>query len=156
MKVSEVMSQKIIAVRPSTTLAALIELFCNFHSFPLVPVIDEHKILIGVVSFQQLVESFSNSAQDILRTVPFVDEYNVDIFEMDITAEIGELCIVYDFMQTTFITVKNDSSLEEAYRLMKLHQCQQLPVVDSQNQLLGMIGAFDILLALFRQKGVIK
>ena len=155
MKVSEVMTQKIIAVRRSTTLAELIELFRHFHSFPLVPVVDEYNALIGVVSFRRIVEAFRTSGQDILKTIPFVDEHHTDIFDMDITPEIGELCIIDDLMQTKFVTVNQDSSIEEAYRLMQVHQGEQLPVVDSENKLVGMIGLFDILLALFREKGVI-
>lgn len=156
MKVSEVMNQKIIAVRRSTTLAELIELFCHFHSFPLVPVINEGSVLIGVVSFRRLIQAFSASSHDILKTVAFVDEHHLEIFDMDITPEIGELCIVDDLMQTKFIAINQDSSIEEAYRLMQVHQREQFPVIDSKNRLVGMIGAFDILLALFREKGVIK
>ena len=55
MKVSQVMNQKIIAVHRSTTLTELIELFRHFHSFPLVPVVDEQNRLIGVVSFQRII-----------------------------------------------------------------------------------------------------
>ncbi len=156
MKISEVMNQKIIAVNRATSLTELIEFFRHFHSFPLVPVVDEHNILIGVVSFRQLIEAFYTSSQDILKTIPFLDENHTNIFDIDITPEIGELCIVDDLMQTRFITVNQDLSLEEAYRLMQVHQMEQFPVVDSENKLLGMIGEFDILLALFKQKGVIK
>jgi len=156
MKVSEVMNQKIIAVHRQTTLAELIELFRHFHSFPLVPVVDEQNRLIGVVSFQRIIEAFRTSSHDILKTVPFVDEPHLDIFDMDITPEIGELCIVDDLMQTKFVTVNQDSSIQEAYRLMQLHKAEQIPIIDSKNQLVGMIGTFDILLALFREKGVIK
>ncbi len=156
MKVSNVMNQKIIAVSRSTSLAELIELFCHFHSFPLVPVVDGHNTLIGVVSFQGIIEAFRTSSQDILKTVPFVDEHHLDIFDIDVTPEIGQLCLVDDIMQTKFVTINQDSSIEEAYRLMQLHQNEQLPVVDSENKLVGVIGTFDILLALFREKGVIK
>ncbi|MFC1592387.1 CBS domain-containing protein [Candidatus Omnitrophota bacterium] len=156
MNVSQVMNQKIIAVNRSTTLSELVELFRNFHTFPLVPVIDKDKILIGVVSFKGLVEAFSSSGQDILKTVPFLDENHTDIFDMDITLEVGELCIVDDFVQTKFVTINQDSTIQEAYRIMQVHKCEQLPVIDSQNKLVGMVGLFDILLAIFRQKGVIK
>ncbi|MFH1577497.1 MAG: CBS domain-containing protein, partial [Candidatus Omnitrophota bacterium] len=155
MKVSQVMTQKIIAVNRSTTLAELIELFRRFHSFPLVPVVDKDNVLVGVVSFRRLIESFHTSGQDILRGMPFVDEHRMDIFDIDITPEVGELCIVDDLVQTKFVTVADDLSIEEAYRLMQLHQSEQLPVVDSKNKLVGMIGVFDILLSIFQQKGVI-
>ena len=156
MKVSEVMNQKIIAVNRSTSLAELIELFRHFHSFPLVPVVDEQHSLIGVVYFRQLIETFRASSHDILKTIAFVDEHHQEIFDLDITPEIGELCIVDDLMQTKFVTINQDSPIEESYRLMQLHQKTQLPVVDAENKLVGIIGEFDILLALFREKGVIK
>ena len=156
MKVSEVMNQKIIAVHRRTSLAELIELFRHFHSFPLVPVVDEQNSLIGVVSFQRIIEAFRTSSHDILKTVPFVDEPHLDIFDMDITPEIGELCIVDDLMQTQFVTINQDSSIQEAYRLMQVHKAEQIPVIDSEKKLVGMIGTFDILLALFREKGVIQ
>jgi len=156
MKVSQVMNQKIIAVKRSTTLAELIGLFQSFHSFPLVPVVDQQGTLIGVVSFQRLVEAFRTSSQDLLKTIPFVDEHHLDIFDMDLTSEIGELCIVDDLMQTKFLSISQDSSIEEVYRLMQVHQIEQLPVIDSENKLVGMIGAFDIFLALFKEKGIIQ
>jgi len=155
MKASKVMNQKIIAVNRSTTLSALIESFRNFHSFPLVPVVDKKNTLIGVVSFKGLVEAFSSSGQDILKTIAFVDEHHADIFDLDITPEVGELCIVDDFMQTKFVTINQDSSIEEAYRIMQLHKCEQLPVVDAGGKLVGVIGLFDILLSIFCEKGVI-
>jgi predicted transcriptional regulator len=155
MNVHEVMNQKIIAVRRSTTLAELIELFHNFHSFPLVPVVDEHNTLVGVVSFRQLIEAFRISSQDILKTVPFVDEHHMDIFDIDVTPEIGQLCLVDDLIQTKFVKINRDSPIEKAYQFMQLHRIDQLPVVDSEDKLVGMIGEFDILLSLFKEKGVI-
>ena len=151
MKVSEVMNLK-----KFDNLSHCPEFFRHFHSFPLVPVVDEHNILIGVVSFQRIIEAFHTSGQDLLKAVAFVDEHHLDIFDMDITPEIGQLCLVDDLMQTKFVTINQDSSLEEAYQFMQLHKSEQLPVVDSENKLVGMLGAFDILLALFREKGVIK
>ena len=80
MKVSEVMTQKMIAVSRSTSLRELIELFRHFHSFPLVPVVDKGNNLVGVVSFRRLIEAFSASTHDILKTVAFIDEPHLDIF----------------------------------------------------------------------------
>ena len=156
MKVSDVMTQDIIAVKRSTTLRELIKLFCKFHSFPLVPVIDKNNLLIGVVSFKNLIETFRTTSHDIIKTIPFIDDDHRDIFDVDIPPEIGELCIVDDFMQAKFIAINKDSSIDEAYRIMFLHQCEKLPVVDSDQKIVGMIGEFDILLAIFREKGVIK
>ena len=156
MKVSEVMNPDIIAVKRSTSLAELIQFFRKFHSFPLVPVVDEKNTLIGIVSVRRLLEVFRTSGQDLLKGVAFIDEHNADIFNIEITPEVGELCIVDDIMQTKFLTVNQDASIEEAYRIMQVNQREQIAVVDFANKLVGIIGVFDIFLALFKEKGVIK
>ena len=83
-------------------------------------------------------------------------EHHADIFDLDITPEVGELCIVDDFMEDKFVTINQDSSIEEAYRIMQVHKREQLPVVDNEDKLVGVIGLFDILLSIFREKGVIQ
>ena len=155
MKVSEVMTQKMIVVSRSTSLSELIKLFRSFHSFPLVPVVDENNVLVGIVSFQRVIDAFTTTTPDIIKTVSYIDEQPLDIFDMDITPEIGELCIVDDFMDTKFVSVNKDTLIEEAYRLMQVHKCEHMPVVDSKNKLIGRIGIFDILLTLFKEKGLI-
>ncbi|MBL7081333.1 MAG: CBS domain-containing protein [Candidatus Omnitrophica bacterium] len=156
MKILEVMTQKVIAVKRSTSLFELIESFRSFHSFPLVPVTEENNNLVGTISFRNIMETFRSTSQKILITIPFVDKEELDLFDLEITPEMGTLCIVDDLMQTNFVSIKQDADIEEAHRLMQLHRQEQIPVVDEEGKLVGMIGMFDILLALFREKGVIK
>jgi len=39
---------------------------------------------------------------------------------------------------------------------MKIHNLERLPVVDAENQFVGMLGVFDIILAIFRERGILK
>lgn len=156
MQVKEIMSKEIITVRRSTTLKQLLEMFVKFHIFPLVPVVEKNNHLVGIVSFRNLVNAFQLRHSDILKTVPFLDEEEEDIFKAEFTEEIGSLVVAEDIMEKKFVAIQEDISLEEAYKLMKLHLKEEFPVVDKAGKLLGMIGIFDIVRHIFRQKGLIK
>jgi CBS domain-containing protein len=154
--VKDIETKKIIAVKRSTSLAELLGLFKNFHTFPLVPVVEEGDRLVGVVSFKNLIDVFRPSRPEILRTVPFLDEGRENIFEAELTEEMGSLLVVDDIMETNYLSIQEDANLKKAYDLMQLHSLNQLPVVDNQGRLTGIIGIFDIVLALFKERGIIN
>jgi len=156
MQVKEVMSKEVITVKRSTTLKQLLEIFAKFHIFPLVPVICENNLFVGIVSFRNLINVFQLRQSEILKAVPFVDEEEEDIFKVEFTEEMGNLVVAEDIMENKFISIQEDASLEEVYKLMKLHLKEEFPVVDRAGKLVGMIGIFDIVRHVFRQKGVIK
>lgn len=156
MQVKEIMSKDVIAVQRSTTLGELAKIFGAFHIFPLVPVVEKDKLLVGIVSFRNLIDTFNSYHPDVLKLVPFLDEEEADIFKMDITEDIGDLVVVGDIMEGEFISIPEDALLEEAYKLMRLHLKEEFPVVSKAGRLVGMVGIFDIVQAVFRQKGIIR
>jgi manganese-dependent inorganic pyrophosphatase len=154
MKVKDVIKKEIIKVKRSTSLKELLNLFKNFHTFPLVPVVDEEGYLLGVVYLGNLLEILKSPQAKFLKNVPFA-EVDEDIFDLELAPTMGDLILVDDIMDTHFVSLKEDTSLEEAYKIMRLHNQEQLPVVDEENRFLGIIGVFDIVLRMFQQKGVI-
>jgi len=156
MQVKEIMEKKVISVKPSTTLKQLLKTFSKFHIFPLVPVVDGRDHLVGIVSFRNLIDAFKAPEPQILKNVPFLDEKEEDIFKVEITKEMGDLVVVDDIMETKFISIREDVSLEETYKLARLHLKGELPVVDDKGRLVGMIGIFDIVRHIFHEKGVIE
>lgn len=155
MQVKEIMSKEVITVRRSTKLKELLGLFNKFHLFPLVPVVEENSRLIGIVSFRNLIDVFSPYRQEILKTVPFLDDREEDIFKVELTKDIGDLVIVEDIMETKFVFLQEDAALEEAFKLMKLHLKEEFLVTDKTGKLVGKIGIFDIIQRVFQEKGVI-
>lgn len=156
MLIKEIMSKEVITVWRSTTLKELLKIFGKFHIFPLVPVIEEDRRLVGLVFFRNLIDAFSSYHPDVLKLVPFLDEEETDIFKVDITEDIGNLVVVEDIMEREFISIPEDASIEEAYKLMRLHLKEEFPVVDKSGKLVGMVGIFDIIRTAFRQKGIIR
>lgn len=156
MQVKEIMEKKVISVKPSTTLKQLLKTFSKFHIFPLVPVVDGKEHLVGIVSFRNLIEAFKPPEPQILKSVPFVDEKEQNIFKMEITKEMGDLVVVDNIMETKFISIREDTSLEEAYKMASINLKSELPVVDDKGRLVGMIGIFDIVRHIFYEKGIIE
>ncbi|MEW6075647.1 MAG: CBS domain-containing protein [Candidatus Omnitrophota bacterium] len=156
MLIKEIMSKNVITVKRNTTLKALLKIFIKFHIFPLVPVVDAQGHLAGIVSFRNLLNVFRPYNPEVLKAVPFLDEEEgEDIFHIDLTEEIGDLVVVEDIMEKKVVSLTEEATLEEAFNLMKMHLKEEFPVVDKGGRLVGMIGIFDIIREVFRQKGVV-
>ena len=96
----------------------------------------------------------------ILPVVPDADGYFLveidhDVFDLEPAPAMGDLIIVDDIMDTHFFSVGEGESLQKAYKLMRLHKKECLPVVDGAGKLLGIVGVFDIILRMFQEKGIL-
>ena len=61
-----------------------------------------------------------------------------------------------DVMTSKLITVNAETRLEEAVRLLIEHRISGIPVVDTQQRLLGMITEKDVLRILYEEPGSLK
>ncbi|MDI6641286.1 MAG: CBS domain-containing protein [Elusimicrobiota bacterium] len=158
MLVKDVMLKDVLTVELSTPLNKLVKLFEKFHGHPLIPVVDKQQHLLGVIRISNLLNIFRDEPTEKLRNIPFVEQEisrKENIFEVELTPETGKIVIAYDLMDKKFDTISEDDTLEKAFKVMNMHSLEKLPVVDRENKLKGIIGIFDIILALFREKGVI-
>ncbi|MDI6851547.1 MAG: CBS domain-containing protein [bacterium] len=155
MLVKDIMNKDVIYVGEYTTLRELLIKFDNFHTFPLVPVVDEDKKLVGLVRLRNLIDVFFPYNRELLRISPFVDEvWDENIFKVEIGPELGILVVMADIMDEDFAVIKGDEEIEKAYEQLKIHKSEQMPVVDGEGRLQGIIGLFDIVRYLFKQKGI--
>ena len=92
----------------------------------------------------------------MLKNVPFLELEDEDIFKVDLTPEMGDLVIVGDIMEKKYVCLKEEETLENAYKRLNLNLKDELPVIDASGKLVGMVGVFDIVLAVFRAQGVIQ
>ncbi len=158
MKVKDCMTKDVITVKRSTTLTELIEIFrkCNFHTLP---VVEEGNKIVGIVTFEDILKVFQPYSQQMvkmLETIPFVEKMEEeDILLADISSGMGVLVVVDDFMNASFVTINQGASIKEARSLMRLHNIEMLPVVKN-GTLAGIVTLFDIILSVFKQKGVIR
>ena len=155
MLVKDVMKKDVVTVRRETTLRELIGIFHKY-TFHTIPVVEDEKI-VGIVELEHLLRTFQPHPahiHELLKNVPFLEEEERNIFELEITSEMAMLCLVDDIIERKFLTIGEDVIVQEARRLMKLHQTQRLPVVDKEDNLVGIISLFDIVLSVFKEKGI--
>jgi len=155
--ISEVMNRDAITVQPSTTLVELIKLMkkLNQHMFP---VVDEENILLGTVNYRgicSIFRPFSRSISEIVKRMPFVENIDDEDLNLELSPEMGMLILVDDIINTNFVSVKKDTSIKDARRLMRLHNVELLPVV-SDKKLVGMLSLLDIFVYIFKEYDIIK
>ena len=158
MLVKDCMTKKTVTVKRSTTLSQLINTFkkYNFHTLP---VVESDNNLVGIINFEDILKVFQPYSEDLsqmLKTIPFLnmEAKEEDLLTADISSEMGILVVVDDIMNVNFVTVDPDMDINKAHSLMRLHNVPRLAVV-KENKLIGMISLFDIILTVFRDKGVI-
>ncbi len=154
MKVKEAMRDDVIKVTSSIPLKSLFDMFANFHSLPLIPVVDADDKLVGVVRSENLLDILRPQQAKLFRNIPFV-EIKEEAFDLEYTPSLGQLIIVDDIMDTAFESVNELDSLTDAYRTMKDLDKKRIPVVDSRGKLVGILGVFDVIKAMFKKKGII-
>jgi len=157
MLVKEVMSRDVITVDPDDTLSTLIEKLqtYNFHDLP---VVDGEGRVLGVVRMKDIMKVFvphNPALEKLLKTTHFYKMEERDILEVELPKDIGSSVKVADIMNTHFVSVEESESIADARNSMLAHNIQRL-VVTRDEKLAGFITLFDMIVALFRERGIIK
>jgi len=128
MQVGEWMERKLITIDRNTTIQEAISLMKK-HSIRHLPVIEEGR-LAGLVTEGDMRQVFVAS---------LIEELSID-----------------DVMIKDPITVKADTEIDDAARLIHYNKIGGLPVVDEDERLLGIITVADIMAAFIELMGVLR
>lgn len=124
--VSDLMTEKVYSIRPGEDLARLADLMDDIH-IRHVPVVDDDRVVIGLVSQRDLVREVLHASRDL----PF--------------SELRELLKrknVRSIMTTDVETAEPDTKLEDAGQLMLDNKLGCLPVVEG-DRLIGILTEAD-------------
>jgi CBS domain-containing protein len=127
----------------------------NQHMFP---VVDDDNNLLGIVNYRgicSIFRPFSRSISEIVKRMPFVENVDDEDLNLELSPEMGMLILVDDIINTNYVSVKEDTTIKEARRLMRLHNIELLPVV-SEKKLVGMLSLLDLFIYIFKEHDIIK
>jgi CBS domain-containing membrane protein len=150
MNVSDVMSRKIVTVFPTTTFKEVWRtIFKN--KVKALPVVDKTKKLVGIITREELLERLYPDAQEL-----FSIEGNFPDFE-DMEKKVSDLSALKagNIMRKHVIFAHKDTPVMRALSRMIIRRINQMPVVDTDEKLLGVITKGDIFYSLF-QKSITK
>jgi CBS domain-containing protein len=128
--VDEVMTRRVVSVRPDTSVETLAALMLERNISGL-PVVDAHGQLVGMVSKTDVVRAQNSSNEDPMSPLPY-----------GLHAVSG--ATVSDLMSPHVLAVPEGSPLSETARLMVEAGVHRLPVVTHKGALCGMVSTSDI------------
>lgn len=144
MRAKDVMRTNVILVRKDDKLEYIIRLLMYNHISG-VPVVDMDNHLLGVVSEQDIVVKRQglniSSYMEYMTSILFIDGNKPN---ETIMKKIDSVTAA-DVMTTPAYAVHPDATVTDVVILMMNRQINRIPVVDSNNKLLGIIGRNDLL-----------
>jgi predicted transcriptional regulator len=142
-RVEDVMTPDVIAVGPSTSLAALVQLFLH-HDIAGAPVVDEEARPVGVVSAHDLLDETKRSSQ--VGEPKYYRLWNGHIRAVGITDEGSThiLGVVSDVMTPSVVAIDRRATVREAAQLMARVDVHRL-VVTEAGRACGVLTTMDCL-----------
>ena len=156
MLVKDVMSKDVITLHEEENMVQLIAKFRKFN-FHTLPVIDKERKILGVVNSEDIMKVFlphNPSLQELLKSIHLHNREEEDILEAEFPVDMGTTVKVSDIMNTQVITIDEHKTIADLRVLMKCYNIERIPVTRN-NTLAGFITLFDIIIAIFKERGVI-
>ena len=156
MLVKDVMNKEVITVSENENLSQLIAKFrkYNYHTLP---VIDNDKKVSGLVSSEDIMKVYlphNPVLGELLKSTHLYNAEEEDVLEIDLPENLGTTVKVSDIMNVNVVTIEDSETIAEARKQMKLHNIKRVPVIRNQ-ELVGFITLFDIIIALFKERKII-
>lgn len=157
MLIRDVMSKNVITVAAQETLVELLSKFLkyNFHTFP---VVDDKGKIIGTVNYEDIMKIFvphNPALEKLLKSTHFYNIVEEDILESELPKDFETRIKVRDIMDYDVITIGDEETIADARNCMKRHNVGRMSVTKNE-KLVGFITLFDIIIALFKKKDIIK
>jgi CBS domain-containing protein len=140
MKISQCMKRNVISIRETSTIREAAAVFAKEH-VGLLPVVDQQNKLVGVIGLRDLLTLELPDFISFVADVDFVHDFGA----VETTRPPAE--VLDQSIQTLMkpaITVHEDSGLLRTYALMLQHQLHDIPVISTDEQLVGMASRVDI------------
>lgn len=143
--VRQVMETSLIAVTPETPAAKVGEILLEA-SFRVLPVVDEHHHLLGIIGTRDLINAgVLPVRRGVIRAAQTLGEEVTEAIEAE--QELGSLKPLHasNLMNRQVQKVAPDQSVREAARIMLETGLRSLPVVEADGRLVGMLTRMNLL-----------
>ena len=151
MTVEKVMTKQVITVQEDATIETCAHILSTNRLSGL-PVVNDAGKLIGIVTEGDLIRRKTDvqtpAYLEFLGGIIYLD--NPNKFFEDVKKTMG--LYVHEIMSTELITIHPDDTVEKAANLLVHHKIKRLPVLDDEDQLIGIVARKDIMQYLFQDK----
>jgi CBS-domain-containing membrane protein len=146
LKARDYMTTDVVVVGRAANVAEIAALLKK-HRITGVPVVDEEKRLLGLVTHAELINIFVPHYLSMFDELAFLDDLGE--IEAQSMAEIEPtLFLAEDIMATDLITVGTSTSIMKVAALMVNRKLVLIPVVDDGGRIVGVVSRNDVSSAL--------
>lgn len=146
MIVSDIMSRDVMTVTPDTSYRDVWKKIFSTH-WHTVPVTDSQKRLVGIITRKDLLARLYPNYQDVLEFLETPQDFEA---MEDRIKELAPLK-VKDIMCKTVIFSRESTLVMRALSRMIVRHVDQLPVLNDEDEVVGVITKGDIFYSLFRK-----
>ncbi len=140
MHVKECMKTKVYTISPNATLADAVEIFVSKHIGTL-PVVNSLGKLIGLLLLRDIIGLVLPDFLKLIEDIDFVHQFGVIEARRPSPEVLAQP--VSSIMQPP-VSVSADCGLVRAFSVLYKEQVHDLPVVDENNVLVGILSSVDI------------
>jgi CBS domain-containing protein len=137
--VAEVMTREVVVVHRGTPVGEVVRLLLD-RDFRSVPVVDDARRLVGIITNRDLIERGGLSAR-----VELLGELEQSALERELAGSGVRERTAADVMTAEVVSVHPNQSLKAAAHVMVERTIKRLPVVDDAGHLLGILSRVDVL-----------
>jgi CBS domain-containing protein len=137
------MTRNVACVSPETDIATLARLFMD-RAISGAPVVDAEGYPIGVVTRADLIRAAWGNADEKFELFALGKEELALELEAGVTARHLVRATAEDLMMPVALTVPENAPIGQAAALIALEGVHRLPVLSSDNQVVGIISSNDI------------
>ncbi|WP_137231145.1 CBS domain-containing protein [Streptomyces sp. BPSDS2] len=145
--VFEVMTHRVVTVSPATLFKEIVRLLAE-HDISAVPVVDEDRRLLGVVSEADLLRDTAE--------LPDLEGRWAGIRMLSQERGLPEAETAADLMTSPAVSAQPGWNLVETARTMHRKEVKRLPVIDETGRLVGVVSRTDLLRPFLRGDAAIR
>jgi CBS domain-containing membrane protein len=134
------MKQKVVIISPDATIREAAELLTQKHVGTLV-VVDGEKRLLGLLQMRDLISLAIPDFINLFKRMDFIHDFGMLEQNKPDAATLKKP--VRDLMSPT-VSVEADTGLLHAAALLQEHQFNDLPVIDHDGKLIGLVSYTDV------------
>lgn len=152
MRVSQFMIKDVIYASPDQSIKEVMQLLVD-KKIGGVPIIDENNQLVGIVTDGDIIRSMKpidRQLVDLMFYITILQGHNLESRIRD-TIHLPILTIA---KKRGIVTVAIDDDLEKVVSVLSNHHFKKIPVVDDNNQVVGILSRGDVLRTV--QKEILK
>lgn len=138
-RVADVMTREVVSAHPDTPVGEIVRMLLA-RDFRSLPVVDDERRLLGIITNGDLVERAGLTAR-----VELLGVLEGPALEQQLAASGVRARTAADVMTREPIRVSADERLDHAAHVMAEHRLKRLPVVDEAGRLVGMLSRVDVL-----------